>query len=136
MPTSKLFFLPLLTLLLLGGCKEEFPTYSQTFSLQPECLDYSLLDTKDQDLIKKAFSIPAHTNCPYKVSLLRYHVGECNNPLVKSLGSDFNGYIRIEVKKGFDSYYKVQSDFKEDENAAFERVLKQIEKEKWQKDSN
>ena len=59
------------------------------------------------------------------------------NPIVKSIGSDFDGYIRIEIKKGFKCYYKVQSDFKSDENAAFERVLKKIENEKkTQKNSN
>jgi hypothetical protein len=60
------------------------------------------------------------------VELTRYHIGACDNPAVKSLGSDFNGYVRLEIKKSFKCHYKVQSDFKNDEDAAFERVLKKI----------
>jgi len=58
--------------------------------------------------------------------LTKYHVGSCNNPIVKSTGSDFDGYVRIEIKKGFKCYYKVQSDYKSDVDAAFERVLKKV----------
>ena len=77
-------------------------------------------------MIEKSFGIEEDEACPYRVELIKYHIGNCNNPIVKSVGSDFDGYIRIEIKKGFKCYYKVQSDFKNDENAAFERVLKKI----------
>ena len=126
------FFISLLfgSLLLFTGCQEDFPTYS-TFcnekNIAPlECLHYSVFDKQDKDLLQKHFGLPNDPGCSYRVELTKYHVGSCNNPIVKSTGSDFNGYVRIEIKKGFKCYYKVQSDYKNDADAAFERVLKKV----------
>jgi len=122
---KKIFFF-LSLLLLLAGCKEEFPTYA-SFCSQEErifpCLHYAVFDVKDKQRLQNAFGIVDTENCPYRVELIKYHVGCCNNPVVKSTGGDFNGYVRVEVKKGFKCYYKIQSDYKDDVNAAFERVL-------------
>jgi len=112
------------------GCKEEFPTYS-TFCDQnsitfPDCLHYTVFDTNDKKALEQAFGISNDTHCDYRVELIKYHVGACNNPVVKSIGSDFNGYVRVEIKKGFKCYYKIQSDYKDDVNAAFDRVLKRV----------
>jgi len=118
-------------LLALAGCKEDFPTYASpmtTPSKTFQCLHYMTPDYLDKQQIQDAFGIEDNASCPYSVTLTRYHVGECDNPVVKSVGGDFNGYVRIEVKKGFKCYYKVQSDFKHDDTAAFERVLAEIKK--------
>ena len=120
-------------LFLFAGCKEDFPTYS-TFCDQetmspPKCLHYAVLDKQDKDVLQKHFGAADDPTCSYRVELTKYHVGSCNNPIVKSTGSDFDGYIRIEIKKGFKCYYKVQSDYKYDVNAAFERVLKRSKNE-------
>ena len=122
--------LSLLGLLLFAGCQEDFPTYS-TFCDQktmspPKCLHYAVLDKKDKNILEKHFRVADDPQCSYRVELTKYHIGSCNNPIVKSTGSDFNGYVRIEIKKGFKCYYKVQSDYKDDVNAAFDRVLKRI----------
>ncbi len=112
------------------GCQEDFPVYSifcngkKPSSL--ECLRYAILDSKDKNRIEQALGIKNNTKCSYRVELTKYHVGNCNNPIVKSRGSDFNGYVRIEIKKGFKCYYKIQSDYKDDVNRAFERVIKKI----------
>ncbi|MEA3419743.1 MAG: hypothetical protein U9Q90_10145 [Campylobacterota bacterium] len=131
-------FIPLLGFLLFfAGCREDFPTYS-TFCDQstavhttgaPKCLHYAVLNTRDKALLEKCFGIVDDPECDYRLELTRYHVSDCNNPVVKSVGSDFDGYIRIEIKKGFACYYKVQSDFKSDEEAALERVLVRFKKE-------
>ena len=118
-------------LLALAGCKEDFPTYASpmtTPSKTFQCLHYMTPDYLDKQQIQDAFGIEDNASCPYSVTLTRYHVGECDNPVVKSVGGDFNGYVRVEVKKGFKCYYKVQSDFKHDDTAAFERVLAEIKK--------
>ena len=129
MQLSKLLLF-ILGLLLFTGCQEDFPTYStfcdQKILSRPNCLHYVILDTEDRDLLQKHFAVPDDPNCSYRVELTKYHVGSCNNPIVKSTGSDFNGYVRIEIKKGFKCYYKVQSDYKNDADAAFERVLKKV----------
>jgi hypothetical protein len=122
-----LFILSLL--LLLSGCKEEFPTYASFCSQERknfDCLHYAVLDTKDKERLQNAFGMADTKTCPYRVELTKYHVGCCNNPVVKSIGGDFNGYVRVEVKKGFKCYYKIQSDYKDDADAAFERVLKKV----------
>ena len=131
MLSPKLFISLLLgSLLLFTGCQEDFPTYStfcdkKTKSL-PKCLHYAILNKQDKDVLEKHFGAIDDPKCAYRVELTKYHVGSCNNPIVKSTGSDFNGYVRIEIKKGFKCYYKVQSDYKNDANAAFERVLKKV----------
>jgi hypothetical protein len=120
-------------LVLFSGCREDFPTYSgfcdQNGTKTLQCLHYAVLDKKDKTSLEKHFGITDDPKCPYRVELSRYHVGDCNNPVVKSVGSDFDGYVRIEIKKGFACYYKVQSDFKNDEEAALERVLVRFKKE-------
>jgi len=124
------FFLPLLGFLFFTGCQEDFPTYStscdQKIMSLPKCLHYAVLDKQDKDILQNYFGIADDPKCDYRVELTKYHIGSCNNPIVKSTGSDFNGYVRIEIKKGFKCYYKVQSDYKNDVDAAFERVLKKV----------
>ncbi len=123
-------FFFLCTLLLMTGCKEEFPVYStfcdQNSTVFPDCLHYTVFDVKDKKALEASFGIDNSEQCAYRVELIKYHVGSCNNPVVKSMGSDFNGYVRIEIKKGFKCYYKIQSDYKDDVNAAFDRVLKRV----------
>jgi len=132
MPKLTALLFPLFLFLLLfvvSGCKEEFPVYAaydQEEPLSLNCLHYSVLDPKEKQLLEDAFGLAEDKHCPYRVELIRYAVGNCNNPVVKSVGGDYNGYIRVEIKKGFKCYDKIQSDYKEDENAAFERVLKKI----------
>ena len=127
------FLLAILGFLFLTGCQEDFPAYS-TFCdhetmTPPQCLHYAILDKEDKDLLEKLFAVLDDPSCAYRVELTKYHVGSCNNPVVKSTGSDFNGYVRIEIKKGFKCYYKIQSDYKHDADAAFERVLKRSKNE-------
>ncbi len=114
---------------MLVGCKEEFPTYATPITTTTgtfSCLHYMGLETIEKQKVEQAFGIEDNSSCPYVVTLTRYHVGECSNLEVKSVGGDFNGYVRIEVKKGFMCYYKIQSDFKHDATAAFERVLEKV----------
>ncbi|KYJ87151.1 hypothetical protein [Sulfurovum riftiae] len=128
------FFIRLLLLsLLLDGCEETFPVYQSYCQKSktdfPSCLHYMVEAPVEKERIEKAFGLPNDPSCPYTVSLTKYCVGKCTNPYVKSVGGDFNGYVRIEVKKGFKCYYKIQSDYKNSMKAAFERVLKAVEKE-------
>ncbi len=128
------YLLLLLILFLFGGCKEEYPVYAsfceQNTTAFPKCLHYAIMDKKEKHAIEKSFGLKDDAQCSYRVQLIKYYVGACDNPVVKSVGSDFNGYIRIEIKKGFKCYYKIQSDYKNDADAAFERVLKKIETER------
>ena len=127
------FLLSLFGLLFFTGCQEDLPVYSTFCDQQtltpPTCLHYAVLDNEEKKLLEKHFGVADDPKCSYRVELIKYHVGSCNNPIVKSTGSDFDGYVRIEIKKGFKCYYKVQSDYKHSIDAAFERVLKRSKNE-------
>lgn len=132
MQRKRYFFYVALVMILLG-CKEKYPVYSSFCenngsSVLP-CLHYAVYNQNDKTAIKEALGMEDTPECEYRVELTKYHVGDCNNPVVKSTGSDFDGYVRLEIKKGFTCYYKIQSDYKNDADAAFARVLKQSKKE-------
>jgi hypothetical protein len=82
------FFLSVFGLLLFAGCQEDFPTYStfcdQETMSSPKCLHYAVLDKKDKDVLEKHFGVIDDPKCSYRVELTKYHVGSCNNPIVKS----------------------------------------------------
>lgn len=132
MQRKRYFFYVAVAMVLLG-CKEKYPVYSsfceESGSSALPCLHYAVYNPKDKAAIEQAFGMKDTPECEYRVELTKYHVSNCNNPVVKSIGSDFDGYVRLEIKKGFKCYYKVQSDYKNDAEAAFERVLKQSKKE-------
>jgi len=115
------------------GCQEKYPVYSSFCDSDsrefPRCLNYSIFDQNISRRVESSFGIEDDKSCSYRVELTQYHVGKCDNPIIKSMGSDFNGYVRIEIKKGFKCYYKVQSDFKNDSDLALDRVLEKIKEE-------
>jgi len=126
--TTAIFIL-LLFPFLMEGCEENFPVYTsgiQNNSLSFPCLHYAVLDRKDKADLENAFGMKEVSGCPYRVELTKYEADSCNNPVVKSVGGDFNGYVRVEVKKGFISSYKVQSDYRHDVDAAYRRVLQSV----------
>jgi len=123
-----LILLPL-SVYFLTGCKEEYPVYRSSLQAHTptfHCLHYSIFDRQDKQRLENAFGMKDDHSCAYRVELIKYKINACNNPAVKSVGSDFNGYVRVEVKKGFSSCLKVQSDYKHDMDAAFQRVLAEI----------
>ena len=119
----------ILSSIIFTSCQENFPIYDKfcTTEEKIDCLSYDMLiKDSDKKRLKSAFKFEDNKSCKYKVQLLKYHIGDCNNPIVKSVGGDFNGYVRVTISKGINCYYKVQSDFKDDENGAFNRVLNKI----------
>lgn len=126
------YFWWIVSALLVTGCEETFPVYA-AFEKQDmqrfACLDYMVVDDALRSRIVSALQKPHDSGCEYKLQFIEYHVGKCDNPVVKSMGSDFDGYVRIEVRKGFDIYYKVQSDFKNDPEAALKRILERAAKD-------
>lgn len=123
-----LFFFSIL--LFLSGCQENFPVYAtfcDTNIEKPHCLKYPGISIEDKALLENKLGFKEDNTCPYTLKLTKYRMGSCNNPVVKSTGSDFDGYVRIEILEGFKCHYKVQSDYKNDLNAAYERVMDRAE---------
>lgn len=127
-----IFFILLIFTVSFIGCEEKFPVYS-TFCdsslARPECLRYPMLAKEDISLLENSLGLKDNSQCADYVKFTRYQAGSCNNPVVKSTGSDFEGYVRIEIFRGLKCYYKVQSDYKHDPDAALKRIIQQIKKD-------
>ncbi|MEA3492466.1 MAG: hypothetical protein U9R27_11260 [Campylobacterota bacterium] len=119
-------------LLLLSGC-EDYPVYSGYLTdkkdLSLPCITIDTFDPKLTKPLKKNFESISSKSCNYHLNGYIHHVDSCSNPQVKSLGADFNGYIRLKIFDGNRSIYRIQSDFKSDEDAALKRIIKQMKEE-------
>jgi ribosomal protein S17E len=112
---------------------EDYPTYStnipKTMTLPLKCIKISTFNPKLSKPIKEKFKNISSKSCKYRLTGYIHFVDSCNNPDTKSLGADFNGYVRVYIKDNEKIIYKVQSDFKSNEKSAIERVLQKVAKE-------
>ncbi len=118
---------------LLSGC-EDYPVYSsfmtKEHSAKLSCIKIASFDPKLTSRLTKDFSsLTKQKECSYSLTGYIHHVDACTNPQVKSLGVDFNGYVRLKVLDGDKLLYRIQSDFKNDEVSALKRVIKTMKKE-------
>jgi len=122
----------LLSLLFLSGC-EEYPVYSNFIEKQnqpkPTCIKIASFDPKLTTTLNQEFSSIIEINCTYSIVGYIHHVDSCSNPQVKSLGADFNGYVRLKLLEGNQTLYRIQSDFKDNELSALKRVIETMKKE-------
>lgn len=130
-----IFAIACIYLLFLSGCESKNPVYSgfcddTNVSLPLHCVKVDMqndiiLSSNFKETMKDKIS----NNCPYNVKGEIYRTAKCNSIEAKSIGVDFNGYVRINIFQGNKCIYKVQSDFKNDEDAAIKRVLETLRKE-------
>jgi hypothetical protein len=122
-------------LFLLAGCESKNPVYSGfcddvNVSLPISCVK---VDIKNDIILssnfKEAMKDKISDNCPYHIEGEIYRASKCNSIEAKSIGVDFNGYVRLNIFQGNKCIYKAQSDFKNDEDAAIKRVLETLKKE-------
>jgi len=123
-----LFFLALF----LSAC-EEYPVYatnpSNQLKLPLNCINISTFNPKLSKPLQKKFKYLNNKECKYRLTGYIHFVDSCDNPDTKSLGADFNGYVRLYIKEKGSVVYKVQSDFKSDEQSAIDRVLQKVTKD-------
>jgi len=115
-----------------SGC-EDHPVYSG-FLVDKNltslgCIKIVSFDPKITNALKKELRDVEDKNCSYTINGYIHHVDTCNNPQVKSLGADFNGFVRLKVSDKDIPIYRVQSDFKSDEDAALKRVISKLKGE-------
>ena len=79
--------------------------------------------------VKEAIKAKITDDCPYRIEGEIYRTAKCNSIEAKSIGTDFNGYVRLNILYGNKCIYKIQSDFKNDEDGAISRVLETLKKE-------
>ena len=112
---------------------EEYPVYatnpSNQLTLPLNCINISTFNPKLTKPLKEKFKSFNNKECKYKITGYIHFVDSCDNPDTKSLGADFNGYIRLYIKEKGSVVYKVQSDFKSDKQSAIERVLQKVTKD-------
>lgn len=117
----------ILLLFFLSGCEnfpvyEEFPTDKKTF----ECLELDINDTKLLSEVKKEIEFIPKKNCKYKLQGYIHNSLKCTSLQAKTYGTDFDGYVYLEVRDNKNRVYRVQSDFKEDLPSAIHRVVTKI----------
>jgi len=130
-----IFTIACIYLFLLAGCENKNPVYSgfcddTNISLPLSCIKIDM----DNDIIlahnvKEAMKAKITDNCSYRIEGEIYRTAKCNSIEAKSIGADFNGYVRLNILYGNKCIYKIQSDFKNDEDAAIKRVLDTFKKE-------
>jgi hypothetical protein len=115
----KNLLLVVLSLFLLSGClkkeiytkiydKSEIGLNLKSVSLSGD--NFFLLDKVEKSLKKRGLSIKEDSL--YKIKLISHYVVSCSNPIVKSTGSDFDGFIRLSLLKNSTEIYRCQQDFK------------------------
>ena len=106
-------------LLLFTGCSD-YPIYKEKKeSLQNiHCLNIIALEDSDIQIAKKYLNnFEFSETCKFKFEIKPHLIHKCSNPKVKSLGSDFDGYVLIKLSKNNKLYFRSQVDFKGDEYA-------------------
>jgi len=130
-----IFVIACIYLFILAGCENKNPVYSgfcddANVSLPLHCVK---VDIKNDIILsgnlKESMKDKISSNCPYIVKGEIYRTTKCNSIEAKSIGTDFNGYVRINIFQDNKCIYKVQSDFKNDEDSAIKLVLERLKKE-------
>jgi len=103
--------------LLLWGC-ENF--YAKYYDENIKEKDIPCVNIRGEDPLLKAKvirvfkreRITVKENCPYTIELMSKFLSQCNNPQAKSIGADFDGFIRFDLKKNGKLLYRCQMDWK------------------------
>ncbi len=97
-------------LLLVTGCRE---TYSQFCTQRAEKIDcLRPADASAEAVLNEHLPDVADEQCAYTFRLLHHEVKACTDPKAKAVGSDFDGYVKLQVFYGGVCYYRVQTDYK------------------------
>ena len=113
----KRFFIIILSIFFLTSC-ENF--YSKVYDKKIKektisCISFKGDGSKTSKLIKNTLKkerIPIKENCPYTLKPSYKLVSECDNPSVKSIGADFDGFLRFEIFDKDKLVYRCQMDWK------------------------
>jgi len=105
------------TVLLITGC-ENF--YSKVYDekIKEEKIPCVRIAEKDKILkaqIIRAFkeeNILIKDKCPYTVRVYAKFISQCNNPEARSIGADFDGFLRFDLLRKEKLVYRSQMDWK------------------------
>ncbi|HIC10930.1 MAG TPA: hypothetical protein EYO61_06220 [Campylobacterales bacterium] len=69
----------------------------------------------DKDIEVASKYLRTSQSCPYHLVLEPHLIHQCHNPRVKSIGSDIDGYVRLELQYQDRILFRSQKDFKGDD---------------------
>ena len=110
-----------LMLFIFLGCKDDSlfikkyslsdkPIYLKVISFKTD--NYYLLDKIERSFKKYGFKVSDDKTTKYHIKLYSHYAINCKNPVVHALGTDFNGYIGLELYNRKNELYRIQKDFK------------------------
>ncbi|MEJ2489082.1 MAG: hypothetical protein P8Y50_04660 [Sulfurovaceae bacterium] len=118
-----------LLMLFLVGCEEKYPVYSK-FHYQSDhqisCLRIMTSSQWLKERLNKSLGQYQDKQCPYILKAKLHDITKCNSSFSTATPKDFTGYITLEIYEGDKPFYKVQSDFQNDKEASFERVIARL----------
>ncbi len=111
------FITVLLTFILLQSCENY---YAKFYDESIKNRKINCVKVKDSSpfvigkVIKalKEEDLPLSDNCPYTLSVTSKLISQCTSPQAKSVGADFDGYLRFDLKKDGKLLYRIQMDWK------------------------
>ena len=114
--------------LLLGGCHEIYSQYCGTTAERIDCLRPA--DGETAEVLRRYLPGVEDTECPYTLQVSHYEVKACSNPKANALGSDFDGYVKLQVFHEGHCYYRAQLDYKSgDWHDALPRLSEHLKRE-------
>lgn len=125
--------LMLIGVLFLSGCENFYSKFYKK-DIKNEninCLNVNgknpVLKNRLVNLFKEE-NIKIEEDCPYSIDVTSRFLSQCSNPVAHSIGADFDGFLRFDLKKNGKTVYRVQMDWKGELND--ERIKDLIKKMK------
>ena len=97
-------------LLLVTGCAEVYSQFCTAKKEKISCLRPA--DAAADDVLQRYLSSYADETCRYTFQVVHHEVKSCTDPKTKAVGSDFDGYVKLQVFDEGICYYRVQMDYK------------------------
>lgn len=115
-------------LLLATGCREVYSQFCTDAKEKLDCLRPA--DTAAAEVLQHYLPGYADETCPYTFQVVHHEVKACTDPKTKAVGSDFDGYVKLQVFNGGVCYYRVQMDYKSgDWGSTLPELAEHLEKE-------
>ncbi len=106
----KFIFWALLGLILVGCDQKIYEKIYSKPSTKITCLRLKSDNPITEYLLRQEYTFSSH--CPYTLKTTSHFISTCSSAKAKALGSDFDGYLRLELWQNKRLLYRNQIDFK------------------------
>ncbi|HHG74438.1 MAG TPA: hypothetical protein ENK22_05280 [Persephonella sp.] len=113
----RILLILLMGVLFLSGCEN---LYSKFYDENIKNKNISCVKINEKDRILRLRlirifqeeKINVKESCPYTVEVKSKFLSQCSSPYARSVGADFDGFLRFDLKKGGKILYRCQIDWK------------------------